>query len=1072
MANDSFDPDAYIASKGITTPKQQIPELNPQAGPGMPASTGSTKDSSGFDPDAYIKQKQSGFDPDEYIKQKNQEKYGGRLQQYIAGLEGTAQGFVGKPIVTAAELALHKIGQFTGVSPIPGLNIEDLSPEAQIGREEANPLTHGITTIGGFGAGMLAGTGEAQVLTKAGQLGVKALSKVPGAASVLETAAQIAPRITKYATDLGKVGVQGYIQNYLAQGGDELSKIMLGQGDPEHPVAGALSNMNASGLFGTAIGVPLHIAAPIITKPLKAFANSKIGIKASEFISDLGKWLSKNDIVPDIGSAISDTPIIPKTGVQPTSLEEIQNQVNASKANGLSTELPSKEALQSAISRVEMEHPIHPMQLESLNSQADRDAYQIQKEFPEGRSLQDKETLQKNELTNKTDQTINDVAGTEDVTANKLEGGNQANKYFTDQYQNEKEAAGKLVGEAKSIDTQGVDHLHGVSNAMIESNPELGKMLQVTQKGVTVKPYNTGMGFTEQTHTAIKKAIDALQENPQDFKTLFNVRKGLGNNVNLLASDKDTPSEILNLKKTFMDYMQNVVGEHAPQLREPFKRYAINEQNRNVIEKIFGASVGNAENGIKSKVNPETIIDDMFSDSSSIDAAKKLLPKEKYNHLLGNWISQAREAATDLETNVFSSKKFATFLKKKAPQLETAFSDNPEQLQRLHDLTTIAKIIPDAAPVNPSGTAKTIIGALKGSTSTPDALLRMAHYIKESALGGIEEQANIRKINNALSGKTPTEATNSLINELGKAIGRPIKNYAVPAALKALSTNPDGLAYALDHADNVYKGQSAIQNGVNALFSSTRIAGQQFVNDDPEKAKKMIDDFVSGGGVNKEIENTLNQQKVKQHFAEGGIVKSPQGIINTPAQDHLSQIYPEQTMMMNTAKARVYNYLNSIRPQSNQSKLPFDTTHVNESAKKNYDKALDIASRPLSVLPKIQKGTITLDDVKHMSQMWPEIHNQLSKTMIKKMTESQMKSEKPPYHVRQGLSMFIGQTLDSNLNPQSIMAAQSVFMNKQSSPPNQPVTKNQKNTSKLGEVSKQYMSATQAAESRQMTARR
>jgi hypothetical protein len=79
-----------------------------------------------------------------------------------------------------------------------------------------------------------------------------------------------------------------------------------------------------------------------------------------------------------------------------------------------------------------------------------------------------------------------------------------------------------------------------------------------------------------------------------------------------------------------------------------------------------------------------------------------------------------------------------------------------------------------------------------------------------------------------------------------------------------------------------------------------------------------------------------------------------------------------------------------------------------------------------------------------------------------------MDEEKPSYKVRQGMSLFLGTPLDSTFTPSGIQAAQSTFMNKPQQPAtNTPVTKNKKNTSKLGEASKQYQTADQAAQSRQ-----
>jgi hypothetical protein len=67
------------------------------------------------------------------------------------------------------------------------------------------------------------------------------------------------------------------------------------------------------------------------------------------------------------------------------------------------------------------------------------------------------------------------------------------------------------------------------------------------------------------------------------------------------------------------------------------------------------------------------------------------------------------------------------------------------------------------------------------------------------------------------------------------------------------------------------------------------------------------------------------------------------------------------------------------------------------------------------------------------------------------------------------LSLFLGHPMDSTLTPQSIMAAQGVFMqqNQQKAAQAQAEAKPTKNTSKLSKVSDSYMTQNQAASKRQ-----
>ena len=78
------------------------------------------------------------------------DKYSSLGQQTIAGLEGIGKGIAG-PLAPLLERGL-------GVKP------EDIR-----GRAEENPITAGVGETAGLGVGLLTGTGEAAVMTKAGE---------------------------------------------------------------------------------------------------------------------------------------------------------------------------------------------------------------------------------------------------------------------------------------------------------------------------------------------------------------------------------------------------------------------------------------------------------------------------------------------------------------------------------------------------------------------------------------------------------------------------------------------------------------------------------------------------------------------------------------------------------------------------------------------------------------------------------------------------------------------------------------------------------------------------------------
>lgn len=300
---------------------------------------------------------------------------------------------------------------------------------------------------------------------------------------------------------------------------------------------------------------------------------------------------------------------------------------------------------------------------------------------------------------------------------------------------------------------------------------------------------------------------------------------------------------------------------------------------------------------------------------------------------------------------------------------------------------------------------------------------------------------------------------------IDRGINKANNKYVFPAVIRAISEgNTDGLFQITKYAEAVTKGDNHLTNGVNALFKA---GGQQLIDHEAsDKDREKLNKFIEDGGLNTQFQNeanSMNQQP--QGFAKGGKVEADQ---EAPPVDHIATAFPEQSMVIGNAKSRIYNYLNSARPQPAVGMLPYDKHVIDKTSLKSYHRALDIANKPLSILNHIKDGTLLPEHVKHLAQMYPEVYKQLSKKMQMKMAENQMHEEMPNYRIRQGISLLMGAPVESSFTPSNIMAAQSIFQPKlppghQESQPAQGKTK--KGTTTLGKSNKSYQTADQSAES-------
>lgn len=293
----------------------------------------------------------------------------------------------------------------------------------------------------------------------------------------------------------------------------------------------------------------------------------------------------------------------------------------------------------------------------------------------------------------------------------------------------------------------------------------------------------------------------------------------------------------------------------------------------------------------------------------------------------------------------------------------------------------------------------------------------------------------------------------------------PIVGAAILKSVGTGETTPTKILQAIDYANKVNSGAQKMTRGVDALFTTG--AQQAFSSSDMSKRKEKLDKFIGEGGVDQQIQQSLyGDHEPAQAFAKGGEVRHQEPSQAIDHHDAIADHYPEQNVLLNTAKGRVSNYLKNLRPQANQPKLAFDHEPDQRVQKKSYDKALDIAVQPLSVLDKIKKGTIEAEHVQHLKNLYPELDSAMQKKLTERITKDQMAGKKPPYHVRQGLSMLMGTPLSGEMTPQNIQAAQATFQMKSPQGQQSP-TKNKKNTSNLTKADDSFMTGNQARTARQ-----
>lgn len=240
---------------------------------------------------------------------------------------------------------------------------------------------------------------------------------------------------------------------------------------------------------------------------------------------------------------------------------------------------------------------------------------------------------------------------------------------------------------------------------------------------------------------------------------------------------------------------------------------------------------------------------------------------------------------------------------------------------------------------------------------------------------------------------------------------------------------------AIDYSASVAKGMMMMQKGAKSLFkASGDILPQSMV----PSAKEIM-------GLDKQLQSfQVNPEKMVH------------------SDNPLGHYMPEHQIAQSQTTATASNYLNSLRPVS-APKAPLDKiAPVEPGAKAKYERQLSLAQQPMQILQRIKDGTINAQDLKTVSTIYPQLYKNMVMELTDAMTGHLGKGGEVPYKTRIGLSLFMGQAMDSTMSQASIMAAQPI----PTAPPQAPQgQKGGHQLSKVGDkTTKMAMTQAQSAE--------
>lgn len=218
-----------------------------------------------------------------------------------------------------------------------------------------------------------------------------------------------------------------------------------------------------------------------------------------------------------------------------------------------------------------------------------------------------------------------------------------------------------------------------------------------------------------------------------------------------------------------------------------------------------------------------------------------------------------------------------------------------------------------------------------------------------------------------------------------KALAPILNNIAGPLVKNEL--NPDGFKSGVHYINGALKGEAKIKEHASNVFQK-------------QPKRRMDRDHL----------NALKKELTELEADPSKILEIAEGI---------GHYLPGHSAQIGAQVAKAVGYLNSIKPM-NQMGGPLDKImKPSVLAEYRYNKALDIAEDPLSVIHHAKDGTLEAQDLVTLNTLYPKvaqgIMQRATETLLEKPDDLSMKDKR-------ALSSLLGQPLMYSQTPESCQA--------------------------------------------------
>lgn len=575
--------------------------------------------------------------------------------------------------------------------------------------------------------------------------------------------------------------------------------------------------------------------------------------------------------------------------------------------------------------------------------------------------------------------TTDDVHASSEIS--KYESGKTLAKTLADEYSEQVEPLASKYDKF-SNQFKGVDLEAGPEGTKAALADKIGKLAQ--EQGWTASPSSEIMG-------EVNRVMKELP-NLKTLNDLTNYIKQVGENTaSKLPFGQATPvSRAGGLMKSIMrEEEANLIGRHVgseegvealAEYEATRKAYAKQAKLKDALDDRL--HIGGSTSGYAKSLNAagqqegEKIFNKLATskDADLLNILKESFPataaKLKELHLDG-LLAKAKEG------DIINTGKVIKGLQAMSPELRN-FVVPVEAQDKIEAIGHLLDKLKDPTH-NFSNTAR-----------TADKLFK---YIPASAIG----------MATMLVGHNPVAA--AFLGILGTTLGKDAPDAMRLAMLKWLGSSNKvdaaGFRSLTEFAHATIKGENIISKAAKNIFR----AGQDVL---PQAV----------------IPSESDRHKLDKQLK--ALQKDPSGLLNAGGQT--GHYLPNHAQAMGTTASKAVNFLNSQRPDDSP-KNPLDSKiPVSAAQKMEFNRLLDLAQQPLLILPRVKDGSVTSGELQAVKTMYPSLYNRLAQKLTNEMLAHIAKGDVVPYRTKMGVSLFLGQPLDSSMTPKSILNTQLVHM--------------------------------------------